>query len=140
MRALYWLFADRRNLVSHTGGMEDRPMTVARSQLVDVEVTSAYHYVSRCVPRVFLFGDRFEFRKQWIEDRLEALAQCFAVSIGGFAIMNNHLHLLLRLDPQAVDAWSAEEVIRRSIIAYRPKTLRGEEIEINQAWIVWTIS
>ena len=57
-----------------------------------------------------------------------------------FAIMNNHLHLLLRLDPQAVDAWSAEEVIRRSIIAYRPKTLRGEEIEINQAWIDWTIS
>ena len=40
-----------------------------------------------------------------------------------------------KLDPQAVDAWSAEEVIRRWIIAYRPKTLRGEEIEIDQAWI-----
>ena len=39
-----------------------------------------------------------------------------------------------KLDPQEADAWSAEEVIRRSIIAYRPKTLRGEEIEINQAW------
>ena len=40
-----------------------------------------------------------------------------------------------KLDPQEADAWSAEEVIRRWIIAYPPKTLRGEEIEINQAWI-----
>ena len=110
-------------------------MTVARSQLVDVEVTRYYHCVSRCVRRAFLCGEGFEHRKQWIEDRMETLAECFAVSVCGFAILDNHLHVLLRLDPREADAWSADEVIRRWIIAYPPKTLRGEEIEINQAWI-----
>ena len=110
-------------------------MTVARSQLVDVEVTRYYHCVSRCVRCAFLCGEGYEHRKQWIEDRLGTLARCFAGSVCGFAILDNHLHVLLRLDPQDADAWSAEDVIRRWIVAYPPKTLRGEEIEINQAWI-----
>ena len=38
-------------------------------------------------------------RKAWIENRLEELAQIFAVTVGGFSVMDNHLHLLLRLDP-----------------------------------------
>ena len=46
-------------------------MTVARSQLVDTEVTRYYHCISRCVRRAFLCGEGFEHRKQWIEDRLE---------------------------------------------------------------------
>jgi REP element-mobilizing transposase RayT len=28
------------------------------------------------------------------------------VSVGGFSVMNNHLHLLLRLDPEVARAWS----------------------------------
>ena len=38
-------------------------------------------------------------RKSWIEKRLEELAEIFAVSVAGFAILDNHLHLLVRLDP-----------------------------------------
>ena len=30
----------------------------------------------------------------------------FAVAVGGFSVMNNHLHLLLRLDPEVAQAWS----------------------------------
>ena len=56
-------------------------MTVARSQLVDVSVTRYYHCISRCVRRAFLCGEEFEHRKQWIEDCLETLSQCFAVSV-----------------------------------------------------------
>jgi hypothetical protein len=29
-------------------------------------------------------------RKEWIESRLEELAGCFAVAVGGFSVMNNH--------------------------------------------------
>jgi len=110
-------------------------MTVARSQLVDVEVTRYYHCLSRCVRREHLCGEGFEHRKQWIEDRLETLAGCFAVSVCGFAVMDNHLHVLVRLDADDVSSWSAEEVIRRWIKAYPPKTAKGEEIEVTQAWI-----
>jgi hypothetical protein len=37
-------------------------------------------------------------RKEWIEQRLEELASIFAVSVGGFSIMDNYLHVLVSLD------------------------------------------
>ena len=110
-------------------------MTVARSQLVDTEVTRYYHCISRCVRRAFLCGEGYEHRKQWIEDRLEQLAHCFAVSVCGFAVMDNHLHVLVRLDGASANDWSDEEVVRRWIRVYPPKNRQGEEIEVNQAWI-----
>ena len=66
-------------------------MTVARKSLVDVSLTRYYHCISRCVRGAFLCGEGFEHRKQWIEDRLEVLAAQFAVSVCGFAVMDNHL-------------------------------------------------
>jgi REP element-mobilizing transposase RayT len=82
-----------------------------------------------------LCGEGFEHRKQWIEDRLETLSRCFAVSVCGFAVMDNHLHVLVRLDPSDVAAWSAEEVVRRWMTVYPRKTTKGEVIEVSQAWI-----
>jgi hypothetical protein len=32
---------------------------------------------------------------------------------GGFSVMDNHLHLLGRLDPGVAQGWSDEEVVRR---------------------------
>jgi REP element-mobilizing transposase RayT len=110
-------------------------MTVARSQLVDVSVTRYYHCISRCVRRAFLCGEGYEHRKQWIEDRLETLSRCFAVSVCGFAVMDNHLHVLVRLDADEASSWSPEDVVRRWSMAYPPKTAKGDEIRISQAWI-----
>ena len=36
--------------------------------------------------------------REWLENRLEELAEIFAVAVGGFAVMHNHLHVLLRLE------------------------------------------
>ena len=69
-------------------------MTTARKNLVDPEVTRYYHCISRCVRQAFLCGKGFEDRKQWIEARLELLAKHFAISVAGFAVMDNHLHVL----------------------------------------------
>ncbi len=65
-------------------------MTVARTQLVDAEITRYYHCISRCVRRAMLCGEGFEHRKQWIEDRLELLAECFSVSVCGAWIQAKH--------------------------------------------------
>jgi Transposase IS200 like len=81
-------------------------MAIARAQLVDVSVTRWYHCVTRCVRRAFLLGDGDHNRMEWLENRLEELAEIFAMAVGGFAVMNNHLHLLLRLDPEVAQAWS----------------------------------
>ena len=70
-------------------------MTVARAHLVDPSVTRWYHCVTRCVRRAFLLGEEGCDRKGWIERRLEELAEIFAVAVAGFAILDNHLHLLV---------------------------------------------
>jgi hypothetical protein len=110
-------------------------MTMPRRQLVDVEITRYYHCISRCVRRSFLCGAGFEHRKAWIEARLEALAKQFAVSVCGFAILDNHLHVLCRLDPAVADGWSDQEVVRRWIAVYSPACLDADDPAAVQAWI-----
>ena len=110
-------------------------MTMARSQLVDLEVTRYYHCISRWVRRAFLCGEGFKHRKQWIEDRIEMLAGSFAVSVCGFSVMDNHLHLLVRLDPGVADGWSDEEVVRRWLTVYPPRLLDTDDPIIVQAWV-----
>jgi len=110
-------------------------MTMPRRQLVDVTVTRYYHCISRCVRRAFLCGEGVTHRKAWIEARLEILAEQFAVSVCGFAILDNHLHVLCRLDPGIAASWSNEEVVRRWIAIYRPSCLDVDNQAAVQAWI-----
>jgi REP element-mobilizing transposase RayT len=110
-------------------------MTMPRRQLVDVAVTRYYHCISRCVRRAFLCGEGFEHRKAWIEARLEVLAKQFAVSVCGFAILDNHLHVLCRLDPGVADGWTDEDVVRRWIAVHRPSCLDVDNPTTVQAWI-----
>ena len=49
-------------------------------------------------------------RKQWTEDRLQLLAASFSIGFAGFAVLDNHLHVLVRLDPEEAQNWSAEEL------------------------------
>ena len=110
-------------------------MTMPRRQLVDGAITRYYHCISRCVRRAFLCGEGVTHRKAWIEARLELLAKHFAVSVCGFAILDNHLHVLCRLDPGVADGWSDEEVVRRWIAVYRPSCLDVDNPAAVQAWI-----
>ncbi len=96
-------------------------MTMPRRQSVDVAVTRYYHCISRCVRRAFLCGEGVTHRKAWIEDRLELLAKHFAIC--GFAIFDNHLHVLCRLGFGVADGWSDEDVVRVSIATLFPECL-----------------
>src|SRR5882672_2559418 len=106
-------------------------MTMARSQLVDTSVTRWYHCISRCVRRAFLLGEGATDRKQWIEDRLRELADVFAVSIGGFSVMDNHLHVLVRLDPDLAANWADEEVVRRWGTLFPPRDKAGQALDVS---------
>ena len=100
-------------------------MTIARSKLVDAAVSRWYHCLSRCVRRAFLFAEGEDSnsadRKGWIERRLKELAEIFAVSVGGFSVMDNHLHLLLRLDSHVAEQWQAKEVVDRWFKLFPPR-------------------
>jgi len=110
-------------------------MTTARCKIVDLDVTRYYHCISRCVRGAFLCGPGFEHRKQWIENRIELLASCYAVSVAGFSVMDNHMHLLLRVDPDEALAWSDEEVLRRWLTVHPPRGLDLDNEDEFQAWM-----
>jgi len=110
-------------------------MARARKVLVDPAVTPFYHCISQCVRRVFLRGEENAHRKQWIEDRLKELAGIFAIDVCGFAILDDHLHVLLRLDLANAKAWTTEDVVRRWIELCPPKDRDRKPVLVSQAWI-----
>lgn len=94
-------------------------MPYPRHAQVSAQTTPYYHCISRCVRRAFLCGlDRltgrsYEHRKQWIVERLELLSAVFTIDVCAYAVMANHHHVVLRLDPDRARALSEEEVMTR---------------------------
>lgn len=107
----------------------ERKMTVARSQLVDASVTPWYHVISKTVRGARLLSHGDIDRKQWIEDRLRLLAEVFAVDVAGYAILDNHLHLLVNLRTAEIVDWSDEDVLARWFRIHPPRANR-KPIEI----------
>ncbi|TQV89540.1 transposase [Aliikangiella coralliicola] len=99
-------------------------MAVARRNLVDKETPGFYHCTNRCVRRAFLCGfdketgRNFDHRKAWLEKRMFVLCEIFSVEIYAYAIMDNHYHIVLYLDPLAPQQWSDEEVAERWLKVY----------------------
>ncbi len=110
---------------------ENVAMATPRYKLIDAEQPMYYHLVSNCVKGMFLCGydpvsgRDFEHRKGWIEDRLLHLAKYFAVEISAYAVMSNHLHMVVYYDPKASMGWSDEEVAQRWTLA-QPRFTRGK--------------
>lgn len=100
-------------------------MTLPRSTLVCVDDTPFYHVTSRCVRRSFLCGidhvsgTDYSHRRLFIEQRIHLLSTIFAIDIAAYAVMSNHLHLVVKLSPEAVDEWSDREVVRRWVSLFK---------------------
>lgn len=94
-------------------------MPKARKTQVSIEATPYYHCVSRCVRRSFLCGvdsysgQSYEHRRGWVEERLLFLSSVFAIDICAYAVMSNHVHVVLHVDVQQVMAWTDSEVVER---------------------------
>ncbi len=116
-------------------------MTMARKQLVDLEVTRYYHCVTRCVRRAFLCGEdavsgkSYGHRKDWIENRLRDLSRIFSLDVCGFSVMDNHLHVLLRLNPKTAAEWTDEEVVKRWAKLFPPRDKTGKVLPVGAEWI-----
>ncbi len=100
-------------------------MPRARKHVVCLSETPYYHVTSRCVRRAFLCGvDResgrsYEHRRDWIEDRLQVLSSLFSVTLCAWAVMSNHYHLVVRLNPTETEDWTDDEVLERWTALFR---------------------
>jgi len=100
-------------------------MTRARKEIISLSDTPYYHIICRCVRRSFLCGfdtqsqQSFEHRKQWLVDRIRLLNSLFAMDLCSYAIMSNHYHLVIKIDPDQTKQWSDKEVAKRWTSVYK---------------------
>lgn len=94
-------------------------MPEPRYRQVSIEDTPYYHCISRCVRRAFLCGCdpltgfNFEHRRQWIVNRIKQVCSVFAVDLFAYAVMNNHYHIVVKINTARVAEWTDEEVAQR---------------------------
>ncbi|MEI8633238.1 transposase [Vibrio sp. PP-XX7] len=128
-------------------------MTLPRAQLVSPDITPYYHCVSRCVRRSFLCGEdtysgqSYEHRRQWVEDRILELAQIYCIDICAYAVMSNHYHLVVHINPakaaqlsniEVIERWGTEHQLPPLIQRYLAYPLTAAEIRRSEALIqIW---
>jgi REP element-mobilizing transposase RayT len=94
-------------------------MPQPRSSQISLLDTPYYHCVSRCVRRSFLCGvdsysgRSYEHRRGWVEQRLLFLSSVFSIDICAYAVMSNHVHVVLHVDVKQVIAWADKDVVER---------------------------
>ncbi len=89
--------------------------------------------MARCVRRAFLCGEdaytgkNFDHRKLWVRNRLKTLSQAFGLDVFAYAVMSNHVHVVVRNRPDVAATWSAEEVAKRWLMVFpKRRTAEGE--------------
>jgi hypothetical protein len=96
-----------------------------------MDQVGVYHCISRCVRRAFLCGlDEYsgidyEHRRSWIADRLKELSCIFGMEVFAYAVMSNHLHLVIRNRPDLAKSWTAEEVALRWCSLFPKRNAHG---------------
>jgi REP element-mobilizing transposase RayT len=90
-----------------------------RSEIYRPQEISILHVVQRCVRRAYLAGvdthsgKDYSYRREWIRSRIEKLASVFGVDVLTYAILSNHLHVVLRNRPDVVETWSDQQIALR---------------------------
>ncbi|WP_335908981.1 transposase [Shewanella indica] len=100
-----------------------------RRTQISLEDTPYYHCCSRVVRRAFLCGDdaysgkNYDHRRGWVESLLFELEAVFAIDVAAFAIMSNHLHLVLHINIETANRWTDREVLEQW-----HKLFKGDEL------------
>jgi len=79
-------------------------------------------------------GQSYGHRRDWVESWLIELASVFAVDVCAYAVMSNHLHLVLRVDIYEANSWTDKDVVEHWHQLFKGtsitnKFVKGEVIE-----------
>ncbi|MEL4389165.1 transposase [Shewanella xiamenensis] len=114
-----------------------------RRTQISLEDTPYYHCCSRVVRRAFLCGDdsysgkNYDHRRGWVESLLFELEAVFAIDVAAFAVMSNHLHLVLLVDIKTANRWTDREVLEQWHKLFKgdeltQKFVKGELVEAHE--------
>ena len=129
-------------------------MTRPRKEQISLTDTPYYHIVSRCVRRTFLCGfdketqQNYDHRKQWLVDRIRLLSSLFTIDLCSYAIMSNHYHLVIKIEPEQSKHWTDHDVAQRWMAIYNGPLLvqrwiaggtlsDAEKTTVNAIIMVW---
>jgi hypothetical protein len=70
---------------------------------------------------------------------LRELSGIFSIAVGGFSVMDNHLHVLVRLDPEVAAGWSDEDVVRRWGRLFPPRDKKRQPLPVSNDWVQWRL-
>jgi len=93
-------------------------MPFARSSTLPHGSQGTFHVITRCARRSFLMGDHHGHRRGWFAESLSDALPHFGVDLVTYAIMSNHVHLILRLRPDVVDQWTPVEAARHALSVF----------------------
>ena len=113
-------------------------MTTSRSQQICLTETCYYHCISRCVRRAFLCGydeysgKSYQHRRDWVEQQLLRQSRAFCIDVASYAIMSNHYHVVIRVNPELAASLPAEAILDRWQLLYRldPLMVRFKEGDV----------
>ena len=94
-------------------------MTLACAHTVSADQHGMYHCVTRCVRRAWLCGvdpltgKDHDAREPMIVNRIRELGEIFAVAVYAYAVMSNHLRMVLSVEPEQARDWTDDEVADR---------------------------
>lgn len=113
-------------------------MATARKLEATLQFTPYFHCTSRCVRGAFLCGfnkdtgQDFSHRRHWLKARLLKLATVFSIKLAAFAIMENHFHVVLKVEQKAADEWSERDVILRWHQIFKGTELSRRYLELGE--------
>jgi REP element-mobilizing transposase RayT len=114
-------------------------MARPRKMIVSLDDTPYYHCCSRVVRKAFLCGldnttgENYEHRREWVDSRILELATIFAIDICAYAVMSNHLHVVLKVNADKAVSWSDKAVLAQWHKGFKgtlltQKFIKGEDL------------
>jgi len=102
-------------------------MTSPRNSIVIPGENIAYHCTARCVRRAYLYGrdavtgKSYKHRRVWVRNRIRLLSSVFTIDIASYAVMDNHLHIVIIPRHDKAAKMGDEDVVDRWLTLYPPK-------------------
>jgi hypothetical protein len=56
-------------------------------------------------------GQSYEHRRGWVEERLLYLSSVYAIDICAYAVMSNHVHVVVHVDVDKAQGWRDKQVL-----------------------------